>query len=470
MRWAGVLLGVFFLVEVAFAQKIIPDTSSFQQPADSLVTVGTITLEGNKVTKDRIIYREIEFKPGDVLPAKTLDSLITKSRQNLMNRSLFNFVDFTKTPHNGTYNITVSVTERWYIWPIPIINFADRNFNVWWETKDFNRMNYGIDLRIENFRGRMEELNFYLQGGYDKTFAVKWTIPYLTKKQFLGIGFFGGIQLNREVAYVTENDDLLYYKSEDGFAKVTGFGQVDITLRPKYNYLHTLSLGYDHYRFEDTLLVLNPDFADQTLYNILFFKYLYKQDFRDYKPYPLVGYYFDVGFVKYGLGMIPDQVNAFVTDFVFDQYVQIHKRWYFAYNFTASFANHELPYFLQNGFGYHGMEIRGYEYNIVNGKDFGLFKSNFKFEIIPRTVKRFKFIRTDKFAKIFYALYANVFFDMGYANDPRYYETNDLANQLLWGTGVGIDFITYYDLVFRFEYSFNKQGKHGFFINLVAPI
>jgi hypothetical protein len=59
---------------------------------------------------------------------------------------------------------------------------------------------------------------------------------------------------------------------------------------------------------------------------------------------------------------------------------------------------------------------------------------------------------------------------MGYASDQQNYRTNPLANQLLWGTGLGIDFITYYDLVVRFEYTLNKQGEHGFFINLVAPI
>jgi hypothetical protein len=59
---------------------------------------------------------------------------------------------------------------------------------------------------------------------------------------------------------------------------------------------------------------------------------------------------------------------------------------------------------------------------------------------------------------------------MGYANDQNANGQNPLANQLLWGTGVGIDFVTYYDLVIRFEYTINKQGETGFFINLVAPI
>ncbi len=79
-------------------------------------------------------------------------------------------------------------------------------------------------------------------------------------------------------------------------------------------------------------------------------------------------------------------------------------------------------------------------------------------------------VELSQFGKIFYALYANLFFDMGYAYNKVYDVDNELANQWLWGTGLGIDFVTYYDLVIRFEYTFNKQGDQGFFINLVAPI
>jgi len=470
MRRAGVLLSAFFMLQLALAQNLTNTQSHTAPENDSIVTVGDIILKGNKITKNRIVLREIEFKPGDRFTMADLDSLIIKSRENLMNRSLFNFVEITKTAERGRVSIRVNVVERWYIWPIPVLTFADRNLNVWWETKNFNRLNYGVDLRVDNFRGRMENLHFYVQGGYDKILAARWNIPYLTAKQVFGMGFYGGVQLNREVAYTTENNDLVYYKSDDGFAKITGFGSVDFTFRPKYNYLHTLTLGYDHYQFQDTLLTLNPEFADKPVNNILSVSYVYKQDFRDYLPYPLKGYYFDVGFVKYGLGLLDDDINSLEFTFTFDQYINIYKKWYFAYNFTAKFTNNDLPYFLRTGFGYHGLEIRGYEFNIVNGQDFGLFKSNFKFEIIPRTVKRIKWIKTEKFGKIFYALYANIFFDLGYASDPNNYKTNQLANQLLWGTGLGIDFVTYYDLVIRFEYAINKQGKHGFYINLIAPI
>lgn len=440
--------------------------------SDSLFTIGSILLKGNKITKDKIILRELEFVTGQQISDSALTGLIVNSRQNLLNRSLFNFVTISKTFDKQQVNIEVSVVERWYIWPIPIINTAGRNLNAWWESKDFGRLNYGVDLKVDNFRGRMEKLNIIVQGGFDQVLAAKWTIPYLTKKQFLGIGFGGGYQRNREVIVATVDNKPVFYESMFGYAQERGFGLLDFTFRPKYNFLHTVTLGFDHYSLQDTLLKINPDYAfEATKYNFISLSYLYKQDFRDYKPYPLKGYYFDVGITKQGFGISGDGIDTWSLSGVFDQYVNIYKRCYFAYSVSALVTSKgPKPYFLTPGFGYLGMEIRGYELFVINGQDFGLFKSNFKFEILPHTVKRIKWIKTEKFGKIFYALYANVFFDMGYANDRDANGLNPLANQLLWGTGLGIDFITYYDLVIRFEYTFNKQGENGFFVNLVAPI
>lgn len=439
---------------------------------DSLVTIGTVSLAGNKITKENIILRELEFVPGETLSDSTLTRLIINSRQNLLNRSLFNFVTINKTNLNGKVNIQVTVVERWYIWPIPIINTAGRNLNAWWETRDFGRLNYGVDLRVDNFRGRMEKLNFIIQGGFEQIFAAKWTIPYLTEKQFLGIGFGGGYQRNREIIIETVDNKPVFYESPDGYAQERGFALVDVTLRPKFNFLHTITVGFDHYSFQDTLQEINPEYAyGKTKYDFFSLSYQYKQDFRDYKPYPLKGYYFDAGIEKQGLGISRNSVDTWSFSAVFDQYIPIYKRWFFAYSLSGLVTSkNEKPYFLTPGFGYLGMEIRGYELYVINGQDFGLIKTNVKFEIIPKTTKRIKWIKTEKFGKVFYALYANIFFDMGYTNDQFSNNQNPLANQLLWGTGLGIDFVTYYDLVIRFEYTFNKQGENGFFVNLVAPI
>ena len=465
MRWVSLLL--IFLSLNIFGQE-----AGSQSTSGKILTIGSITLVGNKITHDNIILREIEFSPGEKMTEEELDLMIEKSRQNLLNRSLFNFVTIHKSENNGTINIEVNVVERWYIWPIPILNTAGRNLNAWWETKDFGRLNYGVDLKVDNFRRRMEKLNIIVQGGFDQTLAAKWTIPYLTKKQFLGIGIGGGYQRNREVIVATVDNKPQYYESMDGYAQQRAFGVLDFTLRPKFNFLHTFTIGFDHYNFQDTLLQINPDYAFEAVkYDFITLSYLYKLDFRDFKPYPLNGLYFDVGVKKQGLGLAGNDIDTWSASFVFDQYINLYKRWYFAYSLSSLFTSSgKKPYFLTPAFGYIGMEIRGYELYIINGQNFGLFKSNIKFEIIPQTVKRIKWIKSEKFGKVFYALYANLFFDLGYAYDDEKYGINPLANQLLWGTGVGIDFVTYYDLVIRFEYTINKQGDHGFFLNLVAPI
>ena len=40
---------------------------SFLKAQDTLVVIHKIHLEGNKVTKDNIIYREITFRDGDTI-------------------------------------------------------------------------------------------------------------------------------------------------------------------------------------------------------------------------------------------------------------------------------------------------------------------------------------------------------------------------------------------------------------------
>jgi hypothetical protein len=439
---------------------------------NTLFRVSNIILEGNKITHDNIIYRELEFKVGMQYFQVELDSLMAKSRENLLNRSLFNFVTITPSFAGNDCSITVKVTERWYIWPMPILDFADPNFNVWWQTKDFNRLNYGLRLEIQNFRGRMERLNLVAQGGYDKVLSVSWSIPYLTKKQFMGIMLGGGYSFNHEVAYTSENNNRVYYNAGSQYARTGKFGFLGFTFRSKFNFLHSLTLHFDHVSFLDTLLILNPELTPgNTTYNYFSIGYRYKQDFRDSKQYPLDGYYFDVGFDKVGFGIFNDDINYWQASFTFDQYINLYKRLFFAYNLSAKYTNGSgQPYFMTSGLGTDGIEIRGYELYVIPGQRFTVIKSNLKYQIIKPTDITIKWIKTIKFNKLFFALYFNYFFDVGYASDFLYYEENSFTNQLLWGTGVGLDVVSYYDIVLRFEYSLNKYGQTNFFIGFVAPI
>ena len=89
--------------------------------------------------------------------------------------------------------------------------------------------------------------------------------------------------------------------------------------------------------------------------------------------------------------------------------------------------------------------------------------------MIPQTEFNVKFIPTDKFSKGHYALYVNLFFDTGYVKSEMNIN-NNMTNEFLFGGGIGIDLVTYYDKILRIKYSMNKFGEHGLFLHLGAPI
>ncbi len=440
--------------------------------SDSLLVVGKISISGNKITRHNIITRELEFSEGDTLSQTEFSKKVKKSRENLMNRSLFNFVTFLVNDSANRQNIKIDLVERWYIWPIPVFDFAGRNINVWWETKDFSRLNYGIDLRVDNFRGRMEVLHIILQAGYDKAAIARWEIPYINKKQKLGFSVAAGIVYNRQINYINYNNKPVYHGFENEYAKKKYFTELGFSYRASYNSFHNLLLTYNNLWFNDSLLIMNPHLTyGAGHYNYLELFYKYKLDFRDYAPYPLNGYYFDAQFTQTGFGLF-SQMNFTSVEFNFDQYFPIYKRFYFAYRLAALFTNKNKfqPYMVSQGIELGDFDMRGYELFVVNGQELGMLKSNVKFEIIPMKTHRIKWIKSEKFGRVFYALYANLFFDAGYAFDKQTEQINPLGNQLLWSTGLGVDFVTFYDLVFRLEYSVNKQKNSGFYVALVAPI
>lgn len=68
------------------------------------------------------------------------------------------------------------------------------------------------------------------------------------------------------------------------------------------------------------------------------------------------------------------------------------------------------------------------------------------------------------------AIYLKTYTDFGYVYNYPAYTKNDvntaLSNKLLGGAGFGIDFVTAYDFVMRFEYTFNTQNESGLFFHL----
>ncbi len=470
----------------SFSENLKTNTPEFN--SDSLIIdsvtdqskyiINNIVLKGNKKTKDYIIFRELEFKVNDTLSLHQLSTLIKESRENLLNISLFNFVtiDTTSILANDFYriNITISVIERWYIWPWPLLEFADRNFNTWWKTKDFNKINYGMFLVWDNFRGRMEQLKILVRLGYEEKFGLFYEIPYINKKQTIGLALGVSYGRNHEVSVNTIDDNIEYYKDEESYPQQKFISYIQLINRPDIHNTHMFYLGYNQYLFGDTLLKINPLYSvdNKTDVKFLSFYYKYISDYRDYKPYPLNGYYFDIEFNKQGFRMFqPNGLDISFVNSKFNIYKKLFNRFYFASGLAAKFSSKSFqPYFLQRGLGYGNDYIRGYEFYVIDGQNYGLLKTNLKFELLPTKILKFNFIKTEKFNIIHYAIYLNLFIDLGYVYDDEFYQNNTLSNSFQYGTGIGIDFVTYYDIVIRFEYSMNKMKETGFFIHFKASI
>lgn len=441
--------------------------------------IGEIQFKGNRVTKDHIIFREIIFAKGDTLTGTVFTASLSQSRQNLLNTALFNFVDVelsVRTAEIETVDVIFHFIERWYIWPVPVVEMGDRNFNEWWETRDFGRLNYGFFLNHNNFRGRRELLQTTILMGYSQTIALLYQNPNINQSQTAGLGFSILYNRKRETLYATRDDKPAFYNSPDNYAVSSLSANMLFYYRPHIHESHSLRVQYIHLQISDTMLILNPGYFTSNVDRPYFLSliYEYRSDHRNLKYYPTAGYYFDLLIAKHGLGFLQNNdLNVLNVSLNYKKYTGLHPRWYLLAGAGAkmSFAARR-PYILNPSLGYMYDFVRGYEYYMINGRYTGLLKTNLKYQLMAPRIINLSFIPTEKFSKLHLSLYLGIHSDLGYVHEPEINNGfgNRLPNTLLWGNGIGLDVVTYYDRVLRLEYSVNRLGEHGLFVHFLAPM
>ena len=75
----------------------------------------------------------------------------------------------------------------------------------------------------------------------------------------------------------------------------------------------------------------------------------------------------------------------------------------------------------------------------------------------------------DQFNKSFFSLFLSIFSDIGYVVNNQTGIQNNLSNKILWGRGISLDYVTYYDKILRIEYSINDLGEKGIFLHFSNP-
>ena len=106
--------------------------------------------------------------------------------------------------------------------------------------------------------------------------------------------------------------------------------------------------------------------------------------------------------------------------------------------------------------------MRGLEYYVINGVAGGVLRGTVKNELISLNVRNP--IKSKTHDKIPFRVFVKAFGDLGYAysRDPG---NSVLNNKLLRTWGAGIDIISFYDIVLRFEYTFNQLKQDGLYFH-----
>lgn len=472
MKRIFILVFLLYTSSLVFAQKTKPKCND----SSEMVYINQIYLAGNKITKDKIIFRELTIKAGDSLCLEAFMEALKKSKENLKNSSLFNFVEIrnVQVVNKGKRhaNIHIDLNERWYIWPMPLIELAERNPNAWWESKDLSKINYGLFFTWENFRGRREALKLILQGGYDEQFGFHYDIPSVNKAQTLGIILGAGLRRNHEVTYQTIKNKPVRYRDEK-YIRQEYYAYAAVNIRKNIHTSHYFELEYNDHIYDDMVFQLNPDFDPDQNKKFTYFSltYFYKNDHRNSRTYPITGYYMDAVLVKRGLGISSNaNVNLLSLTSNLRKYWDFGHSWYFASGFTGRIANTgRNPYFLNTGLGYSRDFVRGYEHYVIDGQNFALLKTDLKYALFQDQITNLP-VLPSKFNKIHWSVYLSFYADLAYSTTELPQLSNTLQNETLMGYGAGLNFVSYYDIVLRLEYSFNKMNEHGLFISFMASI
>lgn len=452
----------------------LPLTSLLSQELD-FVLVDSISISGLKKTKPRIVFRELRFKIGDTISLENLTDLMEESEFLLMNTYLFNGVKIYFKNWEGNTNkihFQIDVIESWYLYPIPVFELADRNFNVWWteQGRSLSRVNIGLEFAHLNFTGGNDRLKVGFKYGYTQSLSMSYRIPFINKAQTIGFNTSFTFRRNRELNYLSIDNRQEFYQEDNNFVFQKYQGLLALIYRPKLRVFHELTLGYTNDQIASIISEdLNPVFFSNrdNLQNFFQLGYQMRIDYRDLRAYPWSGYQFTGSLIKDGLGVFSDR-NALTLNLGYDQYVPFTSKVSVGLQSKVKWSviRDQQSYQYNRGLGFGGDYLRGYEFYIVDGLDMGYLRSSLRFNVFNAELQFGRIVPLEAFRYMPIRLFFSVNNDFGMVNDPFSGDLNPLSNKLLWGRGIGLDVLLFNNKLIQIQYSFNDLRENGLFLHL----
>ena len=421
----------------------------FPQVSDSLIYKGnysfkvdSIQVEGNKITEQDVIMRELTFAPGDTVNKKILEY----NSNRVFSLGIFTVVNFIPYRADTCNYVLISVEESWYIYPIPFVDLQD---------KDWQKISYGVNLMVRNFRGQNETLRATAEFGYDPKFMLYYDRPYFIKEQsiYLTVQLYYQDAINKS----TEAKQLYGGDFNQKFIN----GSIDLGKRLNLFNRIDLSVGYDY--VDNPVYIKGISASNERIDRQVTLGASYTYDTRDLAQFPGRGAYAfaNVQFSGLGLNNIDYQAIAFDLRkyFEFDSGLRFKCRAASRITFGRL-----VPFYDYSYLGY-GERIRG-DYNLeMEGNDYYIGSLELNYPIIKDFELSFNFVPVIPKSLLTYrfAMYAELFSDAG---TTRLWGQPVSINDFSSGYGTGLVFLILPYSELRIEYALNNYGKSQFILGL----
>jgi outer membrane protein assembly factor BamA len=448
----------------------------FVSAQEDFFIINEIVLSGNKRTKPEVITRELTFNLNDTIIKEDLEKKIERSTSNLLNTSLFNFVDITPNYEENKAYITINLEERWYYWIYPIFEQADRNLSSFIYYHDFSKINYGLAFDWLNFRGKNETLRFKIRLGYKEQYSISYQKKGIGTKRVSGTWYIAEyFRQKKSINGISENKPT-YAENEKKYIKnYMNFG-LGYTYRPEINYHINIGLIYQNSVYKDsTFFISNFPDHNEFITNYIVPRLKFEYDNRNSRIYPTKGVFLKISSgLHFGISEKSQNFFTFYSSAEYNTPILKNILFYKAgisynqfFNVKANILfDQKLDFISQN-------IIRGYEYLYFVSPQFLNFQNTFNIKISDFRIHYLPSFLPDEFSKTYTKLYLDVFFDaaVSYNSNFFYESVNTMAGKIVYSTGIGLNLETYYDRLIQIHVAYNSySNKIGIFVDYKTPL
>lgn len=458
---------VWFLIIVC-----APDLLSGQT-----LNIREITISGLHKTREYLVRRELTIHKGSSIRMPDLMQTLEDNEHRILNTGLFTSTEIeikNLDLDSAFVDLSINLTESWYIYPAPLLEFLDNDINKWlYNYKlSLSKISYGLFLKHINLTGNADALTVYAQGGFTRKYSIDYYFPYLNKDETLGAGILFFHSQNRDLAYFNYENKLRFYHDENKeLLSRTKFG-FSLTYKPRLYWKYSLqNYGYWMRADQSVLQLLNPDFIPSNKQFIHEITAAAEYDSRNIAPYPTAGQYFNLWLSRTG-NLVNDKINLLQTGIYAGVYSPINSQWSLSNTVSAVYNidRGKTPYFFTKSLGYGDESLRGYENYVMNGQDFAYTRNSVRLLLWNSSFLLNNFMPFKAYRTLPVRIYLTSNVDLGYVRDRFYFTDNSYVNRLLIGGGLGLDFVFYYNKLIRIEYSINHTGEKGLYLHFNAGL